>query len=66
MTKKDYELIADSLENSYLGLMMFPKNTEQFYHEIVERLSNYLTCDNPRFNREKFEKACGLKITGKI
>lgn len=28
---------------------------------VVEKLADYFVADNPRFNRDKFMKACGLE-----
>jgi hypothetical protein len=55
MTKKDYILIAKLLKNA----------NEDNYDNALEPLINWfaddLQEDNPRFNREMFLKACGVK-----
>lgn len=50
MTKKDYELIARALR----------REIGSGYVAIVESLAHELWLDNERFNKEKFEDACGL------
>lgn len=57
MTRKDYELIARSIKWEISG----------FYGELertaiastVERLARAFAAENPRFDRERFIKACG-------
>jgi hypothetical protein len=49
MTRKDYKKIAELL-------YLYPQPL-QFVHE----LTNILEEDNPRFDREKFLTACGVK-----
>lgn len=62
MTKKDYELIADSLKNSWLSSVKFPtEDNQEFYQRVVIRLGHNLEAENPRFNEKKFFKACGFK-----
>ena len=74
MTRKDYELIARILKEQVIAdreaLTFFDaERTEApaVYTAIanrtrltIERLSNALQFDNPRFNPETFKKACGL------
>lgn len=58
MTRKDYQAIAviiSSLADKY----QFDEG-RNIVAEIVEDLSDIFTDDNPRFDREKFVKACGL------
>lgn len=62
MTKKDYELIAYALKNSYLGTLIYPKSLQGFYEVLVERLCDSLKEENPRFDVKKFWEACGLEI----
>ena len=56
-TKKDYNLIARAIKDERLedeskeGLLIF--------RDITNRLADYLEKDNPRFDRNKFFKACG-------
>ena len=56
MTKKDYELIAsvlrerlgDSYDNAYARL-------------LVKKMADVFEAHNPKFNRSKFLKACGIE-----
>ena len=54
MTKKDYELIAEVLANAWWG-----NNDQKRY--IVYDLTDALETTNPRFNRNLFLTACGVK-----
>lgn len=51
MSRKDYIAIAHAL--SGLGDTVSKR-------EVVAALSDVLRNDNPRFNRERFETACGV------
>lgn len=67
MTKKDYELIA-SIFNEYLEA--FTKSEELILHyrvtgssvtkEMILRFARELQKENPRFDKDKFAKACGM------
>jgi hypothetical protein len=59
MTKKDYELIAEGLEASRY-LIGVSNDTEAMYRNIVSNIASSLKNDNPRFDRVKFYRACGL------
>ena len=62
MTRKDYQLIAGSIQKLVKGL----SSEEYFIHhlpvirELVNDLSDQLALDNPRFNRATFWNASGL------
>lgn len=61
MTKKDYELIADTLLrtiNTYKGMEAntMARGAEQVAYDIANRLAN----QNNKFDRDKFLKACGV------
>lgn len=73
MTKKDYQLIAAAING---GTVMFPPDamghTAESYEAfmagakdqakaIAETIANRLSWDNPRFDRARFLKACGLE-----
>lgn len=70
MTKKDYELIAYCLftinywGNTYIGEEA-TKEQIQDRKIIIDRLANWfadnLQQKNPRFDRIRFLKACGVK-----
>jgi len=49
MTKQDYEIIAGVIK----GLPMYPTKKV-----VAKRFATRLEYDNPRFNRERFLKAC--------
>lgn len=56
MTKRDFELIAevmDDLDGSEIGLSRGTHNA------IAEALADAFSRTNPRFNRSRFLKACG-------
>lgn len=70
MTKKDYELIAGTLRN-YKEFQL--KDDEKDFtasehsllmtswREVGQALATNLQADNPRFDRNKFLTACGIK-----
>lgn len=66
MTKKDYELIALGLALSQPTVKMETDTKSGFYchrtqwWNTVTYLANKLEDENPRFDRSKFENACGL------
>lgn len=55
MTKKDYELIARAIKCSC------DVNTNSTGRRIAQGLAFSLLGTNPRFNREKFLQACGVR-----
>lgn len=66
MTKKDYILIADSLYRSIQITTWLEKNQVRkqtklaAYRSIAHDLAGSLKGDNPKFNQDKFLKACGV------
>lgn len=73
MTKKDYQLIADAIndcasliapfENAVNGekyLAGFDAGTSSARDFVASRLAEALAADNPRFDRKRFMTACGL------
>jgi len=63
MTKKDYELIAQSIWRS--GCIEDKNKVRQLAREKMRRLiaydlSSWLGEDNPRFDKIKFFQACGI------
>jgi hypothetical protein len=57
MTRKDYVLIAESLQRS------IQSNMEEFQGPVIDAahaIATALASDNPRFNRETFLAACGV------
>jgi hypothetical protein len=66
MTRKDYELLAEVIATAHtvtnksgsLGqteTVLIPKN------HLIALMSQALEVENPRFNRELFLTACGVK-----
>jgi len=65
MTRKDYRLIADAFNMTVLALkdnsrMLRPDIQETGIYRVAVTLSSLLVEDNPRFNKDKFMRACGL------
>lgn len=63
MTKKDYELIARSLEAtirfySRIDSLVMQRGAKQAAYELADALGE----DNPRFDRNKFLQACGIGL----
>ena len=62
MTRKDYELIAKAIADlrNATGAVM----GEEFQHgakQAAQYIASALASDNPRFDRERFLKACGVQ-----
>jgi len=60
MTKKDYELIAEVLANSWQTSVINPFTGVNMYRELVNSFMTALELENPKFNRRLFLKACGV------
>lgn len=66
MTKKDYELIAGAFEHEIFGWRYAEIDKEQYKREIdaihctAIEMAERLQKVNPRFNKDKFIKACGF------
>jgi hypothetical protein len=59
MTKKDYKLIADTIagvRNTYIR-----REPKRIIDRVVYNLGLVFRENNPRFNTEKFEEACGAQ-----
>ena len=54
MTRKDFELIADVLNNYHTGEKAQKDTVEQIALTFAQRLQS----TNPRFNVQRFVKAC--------
>ena len=61
MTRKDYVLIAEVLNNSAQSHATNPFTGECMYKRLVEDFADALEGTNPLFNRAKFLDACGVK-----
>jgi len=56
MTRKDYRLIAEILKDSLDNIV------DDMAHEALSDVfAEELASTNPRFNREKFLRACGVE-----
>jgi hypothetical protein len=55
MTRKDYLLIANVLKNAN------EDNYDYALTPLIKWFADDLATDNPRFNRETFLSACGVK-----
>lgn len=58
MTKKDYELIASTLDR----IVTRTGEETGLYITICEWLADSFEAANPKFNRSKFLQACGLEV----
>ena len=61
MTRKDYELIAKVLDGSAQSHAVNPFTGKCLFEELVNDFADALAGTNPRFNRETFLTACGVK-----
>ena len=63
MTKKDYELIAQAISVEYQETNPDTNNDieAQTIVTVTNRIADYLSMENPRFDRNKFFKACGIE-----
>lgn len=65
MTKKDYELIARIFHKNITS--NHPKETEVRFRAttiskaMAQQFADVLATNNPRFDRTKFLKACGIE-----
>ncbi len=64
MTRKDYVLIAKAIKESQpamlpAGLLLLSARRAQ-HARTATCVMEALASDNPRFDRSKFEEACGL------
>lgn len=66
MTKKDYELIAQTIRiytdepADFVGQFEDDKPVDQYTVRLIAyRLAGELEIENPRFDRERFLTACG-------
>ena len=62
MTRKDYVMIAGIIKDANYTASKFndTRGAEMLTHIAIE-LSDELAKDNPRFNRDRFLDACGVK-----
>jgi hypothetical protein len=60
MTRKDYILIADSIKRAHDNWEGY-RETQEGIEGLARGLATKLAEENPRFNRETFLTACGVK-----
>ena len=66
MTKKDYELIAKNIKEVFEWInkgtfSSMPVDKDGWHqHQVVRVLGLAFEEDNPKFNYDKFYKACGV------
>ena len=63
MTKKDYEAIARAIERTTHHNAVDSNYNEGWHGAITAircRLADVMADDNPRFDRQRFLKACGV------
>ncbi len=61
MTPKDYRTIAACIKEERQNLRLDSGSSERTLYSLVVRLMVECAKQNPRFNRAKFEKACGYE-----
>ena len=57
MTRKDYKAIADALYRERMRQRTHDYFDEGTVARIVQRLETIFEADNPRFDRERFQRA---------
>lgn len=55
MTRKDYELLAETIATAWWY-------SYDYQDSFVTALADKLESENPRFDRARFRKACGLSF----
>lgn len=60
MTRKDYQLIAAVFQKANETLTGTGTDRETIIATIADDIADVLATDNPRFDRARFLKACGL------
>lgn len=63
MTKKDYELIAGALAGAMgadIDSDVIARDYRFGVKEAARRIARVLANDNPRFDQDRFNQACGI------
>ena len=60
MTRKDYIAIARAFDYQRQAVNSMGAQALQAVTDCAVAVSNVMALDNPRFDRERFLKACGL------
>lgn len=60
MTRKDYRVIAQAIHERWEQSAHIQNGPVRraHYAEIINSLAGVFAADNPRFDREKFQRAC--------
>jgi hypothetical protein len=58
MSRKDFELIAYAIHR-----VLEDRGDPMDAEALIAEFSRVLAGTNPRFNRDRFERACGLETT---
>lgn len=64
MTKKDYEAIARAIKQSGEHQAVdegYCEGWQAAVSSVTHRVANVMQADNPRFDRSRFLKACGVQ-----
>ena len=61
MTRKDYVLIAAAIKAAATEYPDERPDAEQQQEDVAFSIAEALASDNPRFDRERFLKACGVQ-----
>jgi hypothetical protein len=64
MTRRDYIALADCIrrerEDLHLHGLTKGSETDRILYSLHKRVADVLKTDNTRFDRERFESACGF------
>lgn len=60
MTRKDYVLIAEALRITNGSIKVAPYDAETALDLVAKVIADRLENENPRFDRARFLKACGV------
>ncbi len=61
MTRKDYILIAAAIKAAATEYPDERPDAKQQQEDVAFSIAEALASDNPRFDRERFLKACGVQ-----
>ena len=59
LTQKDFKAVVEII-NRCSGLDVYWKYQTIYTRDLVCSLADYFATQNPRFDRDRFMKACGL------
>lgn len=62
MTRKDYVAIAAAIHRTGMAITIGPKKSAEYTLKLAASdIAATMANDNPRFDRERFLKACGVQ-----